>query len=128
VISLRSAIYGLIATAAVNTPDCRCGREMQLSELRLPESRQDVEFRTFRCEGCGHRLKLTICAAPKNCRRPLVLFGNCEGRFAWRVANEGRLTMNTVREVLIGLRSAVAVGFWFLVVGGSLATAVWLFS
>jgi hypothetical protein len=36
--------------------------------------------------------------------------------------------MNTVREVLIGLRSAVAVGFWFLVVGGSLTTAVWMFS
>ena len=127
-ISLRGAIHGLIATAAVSTPDCRCGQEMQLFELRLPESRRDVEFRTFRCEGCGHRLKLTICAAQKNCRRPLVLFGNCEGRFAWRVANEGRLTMRTVREVLIGLRSAVAVGFWFLVVGGSLATAVWLFS
>ena len=46
----------------------------------------------------------------------------------YRVANKGLLKMNTVREVLIGLRSAVAVGFWFLVVGGSLATAVWLFS
>ena len=127
-ISLRGAIHGFIATAAVSTPDCLCGQEMQLFELRLPESRRDVEFRTFRCEGCGHRLKLTICAAPKNCRRPLVLFGNCEGRFAWRVANEGRLTMRIVQEVLIGLRSAVGVGFWFLVVGGSLATAVWLFS
>jgi hypothetical protein len=36
--------------------------------------------------------------------------------------------MNTVQEVLLGLRSAVVIGFWFMLVGGSLATALWLFS
>ena len=36
--------------------------------------------------------------------------------------------MNTIGEILIALRSSVVIGFWFLVVGGSLLSAVWLFS
>ena len=38
------------------------------------------------------------------------------------------LQMNTIGEILIALRSSVVIGFWFLVVGGSLLSAVWLFS
>ena len=57
-----SKIERLLVAGSTERPDCRCGQEMQLFELRLDETRKDVEFRSYRCEGCGHELILTVWA------------------------------------------------------------------
>ncbi len=57
-----SKIERLLVPGSTERPDCRCGREMEILEVRLHETRRDVEFRTYRCEECGHKLKLTVWA------------------------------------------------------------------
>ncbi len=57
-----SKIERLLVPGSDERPDCRCGQEMQLFELRFHESRRDVEYRTYRCDACGHRFKLTVWA------------------------------------------------------------------
>ncbi len=60
-----SKIERLLTPGSGERPECRCGQEMQLFELRYDTTRRDVEFRTL---PSGQRQKnapvLTLMARP----------------------------------------------------------------
>jgi hypothetical protein len=45
----------LLAPGSTELPDCRCGAEMHIFEIR---SCEDTEIRIFRCDACHHEFQL----------------------------------------------------------------------
>jgi predicted SprT family Zn-dependent metalloprotease len=50
----------LLISGSTERPDCRCGLDMRLFELRFDARRYDLERRVYRCDACHHELKLTV--------------------------------------------------------------------
>lgn len=54
---LMSNFENLLVSGSTERPDCRCGTEMRLIQVR-PQGQADV--RVFRCDSCGHELQLAV--------------------------------------------------------------------
>jgi len=50
----------LLEPESTDVPACRCGKEMRFDNLE-PRS-VDAVIKIFRCDGCGHELRLMIWA------------------------------------------------------------------
>jgi hypothetical protein len=48
----------LLEAGSTESPDCRCGAEMNLMAI-VPVPGGDTEIRIFQCLNCGHELRLT---------------------------------------------------------------------
>jgi hypothetical protein len=41
-------------------PDCRCGKEMQITRIDELPDRTDAKIRIYNCPACQHEMRLTV--------------------------------------------------------------------
>jgi hypothetical protein len=55
-----SAFERLLVPGCTELPECRCGKEMQITRThRLPET-SDSHVRVYTCPACQHEMRLTV--------------------------------------------------------------------
>ena len=52
----------LLVPGSMELPDCQCGAEMRLVRTAQADQSLDVEVRVYKCDACGHELRLTVWA------------------------------------------------------------------
>jgi len=55
-----SAHERLLAPGSTELPECRCGKEMQLTRIEELPDRTDAQIRIYNCSACHHEMRLTV--------------------------------------------------------------------
>ena len=55
-----SAIERLLVPGSTELPECRCGKEMQLTRIEELPDRTDAQIRIYNCPVCHHEMRLTV--------------------------------------------------------------------
>ena len=55
-----SAYERLLAPGSTELPECRCGKEMQLTRIEELPDRTDAQIRIYNCSACHHEMRLTV--------------------------------------------------------------------
>ena len=57
-----SSYERLLVPGSTELPECRCGKEMQLTRIDALPDRADAQIRIYHCPACQHEMRLTIWA------------------------------------------------------------------
>jgi hypothetical protein len=55
-----SSYERLLVPGSTELPECRCGKEMQITRVDERPDRPDVRIRIYNCSACHHEMRLTV--------------------------------------------------------------------
>jgi hypothetical protein len=53
----------LLVPGCTELPQCRCGKEMQITRTQRLSEKSDTHIRVYTCTACHHEMRLTVWGA-----------------------------------------------------------------